>query len=131
MEPGPSTVRANKTLSEVAERLQKGDLDAAIVTTPRGKLIGVVGRAEVERAAAPWKNRLGKRMRDQAGLSANELPSGAGIDICMTPHAPRLRPELHTQQARSACRLVGAVPTAEPTPGLPAHALRRDRPAPG
>ena len=52
MEPGPSTVRAHKTLSEVAERLQKGDLDAAIVTTPRGKLIGVVGRAEVERAAA-------------------------------------------------------------------------------
>ena len=52
MEPGPSTVRANKTLAEVAERLQKGDLDAAIVTTPRGRLIGVVDRAEVERAAA-------------------------------------------------------------------------------
>jgi CBS domain containing-hemolysin-like protein len=44
-------VRANKTLTEVAERLQKGDLDMAIVTTPRGRLLGVVTRAEVERAA--------------------------------------------------------------------------------
>jgi predicted transcriptional regulator len=51
MQPGPSTVRANKTLTEVAERLQKGDLDMAIVTTPRGRLLGVVTRAEVERAA--------------------------------------------------------------------------------
>jgi CBS domain-containing protein len=52
MDPGPSTVRANKRLPGVAERLAQGGLDAAIVTTPRGRLIGVVHRADVERAAA-------------------------------------------------------------------------------
>jgi Mg/Co/Ni transporter MgtE len=50
MDPGPSTVRANKPLSEVAQKLEKGGLDAAIVTTPRGRLIGVVHGADLQQA---------------------------------------------------------------------------------
>jgi hypothetical protein len=50
MEPGPTTFRANKPLPEVAERLAKGDMDAAIVTTPRGRLIGAVHREHLEQA---------------------------------------------------------------------------------
>jgi CBS domain-containing protein len=50
MDPGPSTVRANKPLSEVAEKLEQGGLDVAIVTTPRGRLLGVVHGADLERA---------------------------------------------------------------------------------
>jgi predicted transcriptional regulator len=50
MEPGPTTFRANKPLPEVAERLAKGSLDTAIVTTPRGRLIGAVHNEDLQRA---------------------------------------------------------------------------------
>jgi Mg/Co/Ni transporter MgtE len=49
MEPGPSTVRPNKPVSELLERLAGNDLETAIVTTPGGCLIGVFHRADAER----------------------------------------------------------------------------------
>ncbi len=49
MEPGPSTIRPNKTVAEVVERLAKNDLRTMIVTTPRGRLLGVFHRADGER----------------------------------------------------------------------------------
>jgi CBS domain-containing protein len=52
MEPGPSTVRADTPAPELAERLAKGKLTSAIVTTPEGRLIGVVRRADLESAAS-------------------------------------------------------------------------------
>jgi Mg/Co/Ni transporter MgtE len=42
MEPGPSTVRVDMAVDELAERLRKRDLKTAVVTTPDGKLVGVV-----------------------------------------------------------------------------------------
>jgi CBS domain-containing protein len=47
MEPGPSTVRADLSPDELRERLDKRDLRYAVVTTPDGKLIGVVGRSDL------------------------------------------------------------------------------------
>ena len=52
MESGPSTVRAHIPVRELAERLSKGDLSFAIVTTPEGRLIGVVRRRDLEAALA-------------------------------------------------------------------------------
>jgi hypothetical protein len=51
MEPGPSTVRADTPAAELAPRLAKRDLATAIVSTPEGRLIGVVRRADLEAAA--------------------------------------------------------------------------------
>jgi hypothetical protein len=48
MEPGPSTVRYDLAVDELRERLDKRDLKTAIVTTPEGKLVGVVRRAELD-----------------------------------------------------------------------------------
>jgi CBS domain-containing protein len=48
MEPGPSTVRADVEASELAARLAKRELGSAIVTTPEGRLLGVVRRADLE-----------------------------------------------------------------------------------
>ena len=48
MEPGPSTVRYDLAVDELRERLEKRDLRTAIVTTPEGKLIGVVRRKDLE-----------------------------------------------------------------------------------
>jgi len=44
MEPGPSTVRADTAVKELRERLDKEGLRTAIVSTPEGRLIGVVLR---------------------------------------------------------------------------------------
>ncbi len=48
MEPGPSTVRADTTASELAERLARQGLNTAIVTTPEGRLLGIARRSELE-----------------------------------------------------------------------------------
>jgi Mg/Co/Ni transporter MgtE len=50
MEPGPSTVRADTLALELAERLAERGLKTAIVSTPEGRLIGVVRRSDLEAA---------------------------------------------------------------------------------
>ena len=49
MEPGPSTVRPDRPVDQLLERLARQELRFAIVTTPEGRLLGVVRRDEVER----------------------------------------------------------------------------------
>jgi hypothetical protein len=49
MEPGPSTVRHNTPVSDLVERLTKGDLQTMVVTTPHGRLLGVFHREDGER----------------------------------------------------------------------------------
>jgi len=49
MEPGPSTIRPNKPVAEIVERLAKGELMTIIVTTPEGCLLGVFHREDGER----------------------------------------------------------------------------------
>ena len=48
MEAGPSTVRADRPLAELAERLRSRELRTAVVTAPDGKLLGVVRRSDME-----------------------------------------------------------------------------------
>jgi CBS domain-containing protein len=48
MEAGPSTIRADRPLAELAERLRRRELRTAVVTAPDGKLLGVVLRADME-----------------------------------------------------------------------------------
>ncbi len=50
MESGPSTVRADTSAGELAQRLAQRDLKTAIVSTPEGRLIGVVRRRDLEAA---------------------------------------------------------------------------------
>ena len=52
MEPGPSTVRPDISATELAERLSRRELTTAIVTTPAGRLLGVVRRDDLERGAS-------------------------------------------------------------------------------
>jgi CBS-domain-containing membrane protein len=47
MEPGPSTVRYDLAVDELRKRLEKRDLKTAIVTTPEGRLVGVVRRSDL------------------------------------------------------------------------------------
>jgi Mg/Co/Ni transporter MgtE len=51
MSPGPSTFRPNVSAIEMLEYMYRNDLETAPVTTPDGKLVGLVVRADVERAA--------------------------------------------------------------------------------
>ena len=50
MEPGPSTVRADTPARDLAERFSHRDLNTAIVSTPEGRLLGVVRRDDLEAA---------------------------------------------------------------------------------
>jgi predicted transcriptional regulator len=48
MEAGPSTVRADRPLAELAERLRSRPLRTAAVTAPDGRLLGVAQRTDME-----------------------------------------------------------------------------------
>ncbi|MDP8942792.1 MAG: CBS domain-containing protein [Actinomycetota bacterium] len=47
MEPGPSTVRFDTPPDRLAERLDTRGLRTGVVTTPEGRLVGVVRREEL------------------------------------------------------------------------------------
>jgi predicted transcriptional regulator len=50
MRPGPSTVRANEELTGLTGRMIARDVPAILVTTPEGRVIGLLRRADAERA---------------------------------------------------------------------------------
>jgi CBS domain-containing protein len=52
MTPGPSTVRPSARLEDVAERMQRQNLNTLPVTTPDGRLVGLITRGAVEQARA-------------------------------------------------------------------------------
>jgi rhodanese-related sulfurtransferase/CBS domain-containing protein len=59
MEPGPTTVRPDTPADELAERIRERDLKTAVISTPEGRLIGIVRRRELEDAAGlgAWPER--------------------------------------------------------------------------
>ena len=52
MTPGPSTIRPSARLDAVAERMQRQGLTTLPVTTPDGRLVGLIARGDVEQARA-------------------------------------------------------------------------------
>jgi CBS-domain-containing membrane protein len=50
MEAGPSTVRPDKPLDQLLARMEKADVQTAVLTTPGGMLLGIVLRRDVEAA---------------------------------------------------------------------------------
>ena len=48
MEPGPSTVRPSEPAKGLLERMKKRGVPAVIVTTPKGRLVGVVTQGRLE-----------------------------------------------------------------------------------
>ena len=52
MTPGPSTIRPSARLDAVTERIQRQSLTALPVTTPDGRLVGLITRGDVEQALA-------------------------------------------------------------------------------
>ena len=52
MEPGPTTVRGTEPAPELLERMRKKRVPAVIVTTNKGRLLGTVTQAALERLLA-------------------------------------------------------------------------------
>lgn len=50
MESGPSTYRPSLPAAEMVETMRKGGFERAFVTDPDGRLLGLVGRGELEAA---------------------------------------------------------------------------------
>ena len=53
MDAGPSTVRPDVAATDLLKRLRGRKLTSALVTTPEGKLVGVVRRRDLEVALEP------------------------------------------------------------------------------
>jgi Mg/Co/Ni transporter MgtE len=51
MRPGPSTFRPNVLIPEMAEYMSRHDLESSPITTSDGRLVGILLRDDVERAA--------------------------------------------------------------------------------
>jgi predicted transcriptional regulator len=56
MRPGPSTFRPHVAITEMAEYMVAHNLDSSPVTTSDGRLVGLLARADAERAAAEVKS---------------------------------------------------------------------------
>jgi predicted transcriptional regulator len=52
MVPGPSTVRPDRQLADLLEPMRTHNLQAMVVTTPEGRLLGVLRRDDAERRLA-------------------------------------------------------------------------------
>ena len=61
MRPGPSTFRPNVTVVQMLEYMNEHRLDTAPVTRPDGTLVGLLLRADAERAAAGVRDRAPRR----------------------------------------------------------------------
>ncbi len=48
MEAGPTTIRPDTRLADIAERLRAKDVEAIVVTTSDGRLVGLLERADAE-----------------------------------------------------------------------------------
>jgi len=48
MTPGPSTVRPSIGAEDLLERMRERNLTSYLVTTPDGRLVGLVRRSELE-----------------------------------------------------------------------------------
>jgi CBS domain-containing protein len=56
MRPGPSTFRPHVAITEMAENMVAHNLESSPVTTSDGRLVGLLLRADAERAAAEMKS---------------------------------------------------------------------------
>ena len=52
MEPGPTTTRADAWLEGLVQRLYNAEVGSMLITTPEGRLLGVVYREDAERYLA-------------------------------------------------------------------------------
>jgi Mg/Co/Ni transporter MgtE len=50
MQLGPATVRPREELGDLVERMRKAGVKTILVTTPQGRLVGIVHRDDAERA---------------------------------------------------------------------------------
>ena len=50
MEPGPTTIRASEHLHDDVERMHRARVDRLLVTTPAGRLLGLLRLEDAERA---------------------------------------------------------------------------------
>jgi Mg/Co/Ni transporter MgtE len=53
MEPGPSTIRPDAALEPLAERMRSSKVTTLPITTPEGRLLGVIRREDLVAATAP------------------------------------------------------------------------------
>lgn len=67
MHPGPKTYRADYTLDDPVEWMQKSALESTLVTTPEGRLLGLVRLERLHRARDGWNGAQAAAVQVQGG----------------------------------------------------------------
>lgn len=52
METGPTTVRATESAASLLKRMKSRDVPAVLVTTPKGRFVGIARRSDLEKLVA-------------------------------------------------------------------------------
>ena len=84
MTPGPITIRPDRALGDIREHMRQQGVESVVVTTPEGRLMGIVARADIER-------RLSSPVQPQTGKShAQPGPSMVkiGYKLSCEEHCP-------------------------------------------
>jgi G6PDH family F420-dependent oxidoreductase len=84
MAAGPPTVRANRALRDIREYMRQHGAESVVVTTPEGRLVGVVERGDVERRLAPPAQVYAGRYQPQYGLPMVAI----GYKLSCEEHGP-------------------------------------------
>jgi G6PDH family F420-dependent oxidoreductase len=84
MEAGPTTIRPNRSLSDIRTYMRQHGVASVVVTTPAGQLMGIVQRQDIERCLAPAVQPHQGRDRTQSGTPGVEI----GYKLSCEEHSP-------------------------------------------
>jgi CBS domain-containing protein len=73
MAAGPTTIRPNRSPSDVRAYMRQHGVASVVVTTPDGQLVGIVERQDIERCLAPAVQRYQGRYQAQRGTPSVEI----------------------------------------------------------
>jgi G6PDH family F420-dependent oxidoreductase len=83
MRPGPTTIRPDRSLGDIRKYMRQHGAASVVVTTPKGQLMGVVKRADVERHLA--SSHQGQTEKSPSASSRLEI----GYKLSCEEHGPR------------------------------------------
>ena len=84
MESGPTTIRPNRSFGDIREYMRRHGATSVVVTTPDGRLIGVVERKDIERCLTPAVQPHQDRYRAQHGAPRVAI----GYKLSCEEHSP-------------------------------------------
>jgi G6PDH family F420-dependent oxidoreductase len=84
MAAGPTTIRPDRSLGDIREHMRLHGVESVVVTTPEGRLMGIVERADIERHLFPPMQPQAGRSHARSGSRMPEI----GYKLSCEEHCP-------------------------------------------